>query len=69
MSTAITTGCGWQNLLGCLSAGYATGRLRAHQAVDSLLLATCWQIGCDLVEFEPGGKARAEHGKALPTKA
>ena len=35
-------------------------RARALQAVNTQLLETYWQIGHDIVEFEQGGKVRAE---------
>jgi predicted nuclease of restriction endonuclease-like (RecB) superfamily len=41
------------------------GRARALQAVNSHITETYWQIGHDIVEFEQGGKGRAEYGKAL----
>lgn len=65
MSTELTNDSGYQNLLGPISEVYTTGQLRAHQAVNSHLTETYWQIGRDIVEFEQGGKARAEYGKAL----
>lgn len=35
------------------------------QAVNRELLATYWQIGQHIVEFEQSGQVRAEYGKAL----
>ncbi len=61
----LTTDTGYQKLLGRISDVYATGQLRAHQAVNSVITETYWQIGRDIVEFEQGGKAKAEYGKAL----
>jgi DUF1016 N-terminal domain len=63
----LTTDADYQSLLARISDVYTTGQLRAHQAVNSHLTATYWQIGHDIVEFEQGGKTRAEHGKALLT--
>ena len=65
MSTELTSDSGYQSLLGHISEVYTTGQLRAHQAVDSQLTETYWQIGRDIVEFEQGGKVRADYGKAL----
>ena len=65
MSTELTTDSGYQSLLGRISDVYAAGRLRAHQAVNSVITETNWQIGRDIVEFEQGGKIRADYGKAL----
>jgi len=61
----LTTDTGYQKLLGRITDVYATGQLRAHQAVNSVITETYWQIGRDIVEFEQGGKAKAEYGKAL----
>jgi predicted nuclease of restriction endonuclease-like (RecB) superfamily len=55
----------YQRLLGRISEVYATGRVRAHQAVNAHITETYWQIGRDIVEFEQGGKARAVYGAAL----
>ena len=55
----------YQGLLSRISEVYTTGQIRAHQAVNAHLIATYWQIGHDIVEFEQGGKARADYGKAL----
>ena len=65
MSTELTTDSGYQQLLGRISEVYTSGRLRAHQAVNSHMTETYWQIGHDIVEFEQGGKVRADYGKAL----
>ena len=35
------------------------------RSVNSILTATYWEIGCRIVEYEQGGKARAEYGEAL----
>ncbi len=64
MSTDITDS-GYETLLGRISEVYATGQLRAHQAVNTHLTETYWQIGRDIVEFEQGGAARADYGTGL----
>lgn len=56
---------GYQQLLGRISTVYATGQVRAHQAVNAHITETYWQIGHDIVEFEQGGNTRAEYGKQL----
>jgi DUF1016 N-terminal domain len=63
----LTSDAGYQGLLSRISEVYTNGQLRAHQAVNVQLTATYWQIGHDIVEFEQGGQARAEYGKALLT--
>jgi predicted nuclease of restriction endonuclease-like (RecB) superfamily len=61
----LTTNAEYQNLLARISDVYTTGQLRAHHAVNTHLTETNWQIGHDIVEFEQGGRIRAEYGKAL----
>src|ERR1041385_2116835 len=58
----------YQNLLERISRAYSKGRLSAYQAVNVHLINTYWQIGHDIVEYEQGGKARAEYGAALITR-
>jgi predicted nuclease of restriction endonuclease-like (RecB) superfamily len=65
MSTELTADSGYQQLLGRISEVYTAGRLRTHQAVNSVMTETYWQIGHDIVEFEQGGKVRAEYGTGL----
>jgi predicted nuclease of restriction endonuclease-like (RecB) superfamily len=40
-------------------------RRAAARLVSSILSATYWQVGRRIVEFEQGGKARAEYGEGL----
>jgi hypothetical protein len=61
----LTADHGYQSLLGRISEVYSTGQTRAAQAVNVHLTETYWQIGHDIVEFEQGGKTRAEYGKSL----
>ncbi|MEI6147761.1 MAG: DUF1016 N-terminal domain-containing protein [bacterium] len=37
------------------------------RAVNSVMTATYWEIGHRIVEFEQGGKSRAEYGKKCST--
>jgi predicted nuclease of restriction endonuclease-like (RecB) superfamily len=62
-----TTDAEYQRLLGRISEVYTTGQARAHQAVNTCMTETYWQIGHDIVEYEQDGKARAVYGKALLT--
>ncbi|MBN9386373.1 MAG: hypothetical protein J0H74_36785, partial [Chitinophagaceae bacterium] len=41
------------------------GREKAAQDVNSILVRTYWEIGRYIVEFEQGGKERAEYGSQL----
>lgn len=61
----ITHDPGYHGLLETISQSYTTGQSRAIRAVHAQLIETYWQIGQDIVEFEQGGKAKAEYGKSL----
>lgn len=56
---------GYLDLLQQISDTYTQGRIQAVQAVNTHITQTYWQVGRQIVEFEQGGKARAEYGKAL----
>jgi len=62
---ALTPDNGYQQLLEQISAAYTQGRALAVRAVNTQLLATYWQVGRHIVEFEQGGRSKAEYGKAL----
>ena len=55
----------YDRLLQQIGETYEDGRRRAAQAVNSHLTQTYWQIGHNIIEFEQGGKRRAEYGKEL----
>ncbi|MEX1027196.1 MAG: DUF1016 N-terminal domain-containing protein [Candidatus Paceibacterota bacterium] len=61
----LTSDSDYQELVGRISEVYRAGQARAYQAANHHLTETYWQIGHDIVEFEQGGKVRAEYGKAL----
>jgi predicted nuclease of restriction endonuclease-like (RecB) superfamily len=65
MSSELQSIPDYQNLIDRISETYTAGRRRALQAANSQLLETYWQIGHDIVEFEQGGKVRADYGTAL----
>ena len=56
------------DLLQQISDTYTQGRMQAVRAVNTHITQTYWQVGRQIVEFEQGGKARAEYGKALIIK-
>lgn len=56
------------DLLQQISDTYTQGRIRAVQAVNTHITQTYWQVGRQIVEFEQGGKAKAQYGKALISK-
>jgi hypothetical protein len=64
----LTADKGYLDLLQNISDTYTQGRIQAVQAVNSHITQTYWQVGRQIVEFEQGGKARAEYGKALISK-
>lgn len=68
MSEEVTAAPAYTELLGRISEAFVAGQLRATQAVNTHITETYWQIGRDIVEFEQGGKARAEYGKNLLTR-
>lgn len=55
----------YQHLLEQISDTYTQGRICAVQAVNAQITETYWQVGRHIVEFEQGGKIRADYGKAL----
>jgi predicted nuclease of restriction endonuclease-like (RecB) superfamily len=55
----------YQQLLKQISDTYTQGRISAVQAVNVQITETYWQLGRHIVEFEQGGKIRADYGKAL----
>jgi predicted nuclease of restriction endonuclease-like (RecB) superfamily len=55
----------YQGLLEQISNTYTAGRGAALQAVNTQLVRTYWQVGRQIVEFEQGGKERAEYGASL----
>jgi predicted nuclease of restriction endonuclease-like (RecB) superfamily len=60
---AVTAAYG--TLVSGISALLDQARRAAARAVNSLLTATYWEVGRRIVQFEQGGKARAEYGEAL----
>ena len=58
----------YRGLLEQISDTYTQGRIRAVTAVNTHIVETNWQVGRHIVEFEQGGKVRAEYGSALLDK-
>jgi predicted nuclease of restriction endonuclease-like (RecB) superfamily len=56
---------GYQNLVSQISETYSNGFRRAVAVVNSNMIETYWKIGEHIVEFEQGGKLKADYGKAL----
>lgn len=55
----------YDDLVERISSAYAAGRGAAFQAVNTQLLKAYWEVGRHIVEFEQGGKDRAEYGTGL----
>jgi predicted nuclease of restriction endonuclease-like (RecB) superfamily len=56
---------GYDHLLSGISDILERARRMSARAVNNILTATYWEIGRRIVEYEQGGKARAEYGEAL----
>lgn len=56
---------GYDSLLTGISELLDQARRTSARTVNSILTATYWDIGRRIVEFEQGGKARAEYGAGL----
>src|SRR5436190_1504110 len=52
-------------LIGGIAELLEAARHSAARTVNALMTATYWEIGRRIVEFEQGGKARAEYGEEL----
>lgn len=55
----------YQTLVSDISSAFEQGQAKTIQAINTGLVATYWQIGQQIVEFEQQGKANAEYGKNL----
>ncbi len=58
-------GDGYQRLVTDISDIITHGRGRTIQAIDVIQAQTHWRIGRVIVEYEQGGRTRAEYGDAL----
>src|SRR5260370_34941109 len=55
----------YDGLLSRVSSLLEQGRRTVVRTTNAILTATYWEVGRQLVEFEQGGKGRAEYGEAL----
>lgn len=55
----------YDELLRRIGSTLETGRAQAIQAIHAHNLETYWRVGRHIVEFEQGGKAKAEYGASL----
>lgn len=63
----LSTSDGYRDLIEQISQTYTQGRIQAVQVVNTQITQTYWQVGQHIVEFEQGGKSKADYGKALIT--
>ena len=67
-SDSLTVHPNYQELLQHVGDTLEQGRSRAAAAVNTAVVATYWEIGRQIVEYEQGGSAKAEYGSALLKK-
>lgn len=59
---------GYKQLLTELSGIIASGRTKAVHAIDTIQSYTYWHVGRAIVEYEQGGKIRADYGQQTLTR-
>jgi hypothetical protein len=64
-SSSLIVNSEYQDLLHHVGETLENGRAKAVAAVNSAVVATYWEIGRDIVEFEQAGNAKAEYGTEL----
>lgn len=64
-NTVIKQDSSYQLLVDSISTLWSEARTRAITAVNTELLETNWQTGKYIVEYEQGGRQRADYGKRL----
>lgn len=55
----------YEELVRNISLAYTDGRNKAVQSINTSLVLTNWKIGQHIVEYEQGGKSKAQYGDAL----
>ncbi len=61
----LTKNVEYQQLIERIGEAYQSAKSRVVAAVNTEMLKAYWEIGKYIVEFEQGGKLKAEYGKAL----
>lgn len=56
---------GYGDLVGGIAAMLESARRASARAVNAFMTATYWEIGRRIVEYEQGGRARADYGDAM----
>ena len=64
-SNSLVVNSEYQDLLQHVGETLENGRAKAVAAVNSAVVATYWEIGRDIVEFEQAGSVKAEYGTEL----
>lgn len=64
-SNSLVVNSKYQDLLQHVGETVENGRAKAVAAVNSAAVATYWEIGRDIVEFEQAGSVKAEYGTEL----
>lgn len=59
---------GYKDLLKDVSTMLEAGRRGAARSVNTIMTVTYWHVGRRIVEYEQGGKRRAQYGKELLAK-
>ena len=65
MNNQLTQAEGYQVLVTVISDTYVGGYEQAARAVNSEIIATYWDIGRHIVEYEQGGSTKAAYGTTL----
>lgn len=65
LSNSLIVNSEYQDLLHHVGETLENGRAKAVAAVNSAAVATYWEIGRDIVEFEQAGSVKAEYGTEL----
>ncbi len=65
MKKITNTENGYSSLIDSIGSLLEQGRRQAYHAVNEILVRTYWAIGKRIVEYEQGGKEKAEYGSAL----
>src|SRR5437016_4651107 len=55
----------YDGLVARISSLLEQGRRATVRTTNAILTATYWEVGRQIVEYEQGGKARAEYGEVL----
>ena len=63
--TDLTKHIDYQELIERIGNTYQSAKSKIISAVNTEMLQAYWQIGKDIIEFEQGGKLKAEYGKQL----